>query len=132
MSYRQHTACSLISPKRLQCMPLCFQGKMDVSDVCPTGRIRDMCYVAPGHNGGDGGGSEGSLVTVTSAGGVHVWGVPALEGVGAEGTEAELKMPLIATHSLKVGVLMKWGSDLTSTAVVGFTACLSFLGQRDG
>ncbi|CAN0001675.1 unnamed protein product, partial [Ectocarpus fasciculatus] len=47
-------------------------------------------------------GSEGgSLATVTSAGGVHVWGVPALEGVGAEGSGAELKVPLLSTHSLK-------------------------------
>lgn len=66
-----------------------------------------MCYVEAANDGGGGGvdvgGSEGSLVTVTSAGGVYVWGVPALEGVGAEETGAELKMPLLATHSLKVG-----------------------------
>lgn len=82
-----------------------MQGKLDISDVCPTGRVRDMCHVeaAGGGGGGDGGGSEGSLVTVTSAGGVHVWGVPALEGVGTEGAETELTMPLLATHSLKVG-----------------------------
>lgn len=66
-----------------------------------------MCYVKAAKSddgsGGDDGGSEGSLVMVTSAGGVHVWGVPALEDVGTEGTGAELTMPLLATHSLKVG-----------------------------
>ncbi|CAM9328553.1 unnamed protein product [Ectocarpus sp. 12 AP-2014] len=82
-------------------------GKVDVSDVCPTGRIRDMCHVgaasaADGGGGGDGAGSVGgSLATVTSTGGVHVWGVPALEGVGAEGSGAELTVPLLSTHSLK-------------------------------
>lgn len=86
--------------------PVRVQGKLDVSDVCTTGRIRDMCHVeaASGDgNGGDGVGSEGSLVTVTSAGGLHVWGVPDLEGGNAEGTGAELTLPLLATHSLKVG-----------------------------
>lgn len=70
--------------------------------MCSTGRIRDMCHVeaAKGAGGGNGSGSEeGSLVTVTSAGGVHVWGIPSLEGVVEEGT---LEVPLLATHSLKV------------------------------
>lgn len=83
------------------------QGKVDVSDVCPTGRIRDMCHVgaaaADGGGGGDGADSGGgSLVTVTSTGGVHVWGVPVLEGVGAEVSGTKLSVPLISTHSLKV------------------------------
>lgn len=96
-------------PTRPQRLPLGVKGKLDVSDVCPTGRIRDMCHVEAAKGGGgdggggDGGGSEGSLVTVTSAGGVHVWGVPPLEGDGREGAGTELTMPLLATHSLKVG-----------------------------
>ncbi|CAM9296102.1 unnamed protein product [Scytosiphon promiscuus] len=79
-------------------------GKLDVSGVCPTGRIRDMCHVAAADgevSDGEGAGSEGSLVTVTSAGGVHVWGVPALDGDGPAGTGEELALPLLATHSLK-------------------------------
>lgn len=73
-----------------------------------------MCYVeaATGGDGGsgDGGDSKGSLVTVTSAGGVHVWGVPAFDVVGTEGTGQELAMPLLATHSLKVGGDMGCGT----------------------
>lgn len=78
--------------------------------MCPTGRVRDMCHVEPkneSEGGGDGAGSEGSLVTVTSAGGVHVWGVPAFEDAGTEGAGEEFMMPLLATHSLKVS---GWGS----------------------
>lgn len=97
------SSCFFPSPKRPQPSPLGAQGKLDVSDVCPTGRVRDMCYVEAANGGGDDGVSESSLVTVTSAGGVHVWGVPALEGVSAEGAGAELTVPLLATHSLKVG-----------------------------
>lgn len=65
-----------------------------------------MCHVAAadGEDGEENGaGSEGSLVTVTSTGGVHVWGVPALDGDAAGGAEEELELPLLATHSLKVG-----------------------------
>lgn len=91
-------------PKRWQHSPLGVQGKLDVSDVCPTGRIRDMCHVEAAHgNGGDDDGWRNSLVTVTSAGGVHVWGVPALDGVDVEGTGSALTMPLLATYSSKVG-----------------------------
>lgn len=114
-SYRPTPPCSLSFPNRPQPLPLDVQGKLDVSDVCPTGRIRDMCYVEAANGGRDGGGSEGSLVTVTSAGGVHVWGVPALEGVSTEGTGAELTVPLLATHSLKVGGWVgEWDGDATS------------------
>ncbi|CAM9118288.1 unnamed protein product [Laminaria digitata] len=77
-------------------------GQLDVSDVCPTGRVRDMCHVAAAEGGGKGAGSGGSLVAVTSAGGVHVWGVPDLEGGGLEGkSQAPLSVPLLATHSVK-------------------------------
>lgn len=85
---------------------LAVQGKLNVSGACPTGRIRDMCHVAAanGESGDeDSAGSEGSLVTVTSTGGVHVWGVPALDVDGTGGAEEELRLPLLATHSLKVG-----------------------------
>ena len=78
------------------------QGQLDVSDVCPTGRVRDMCHVNAADGGGKGAGSGGSLVAVTSAGGVHVWGVPDLDNVGLEASRTPLKVPLLATHSVKV------------------------------
>lgn len=76
-------------------------GQLDVSDVCPTGRVRDMCHVAAPDGGGKGAGSGGSLVAVTSVGGVHVWGVPDVEGVDAKGSRKPLRVPLLATHSVK-------------------------------
>ena len=58
-----------------------------------------MCHVAAADGGGEkGAGSGGSLVAVTSAGGVRVWGVPDLKGV----TGTTLRVPLLATHNVKV------------------------------
>lgn len=79
------------------------KGQLDVGDVCPSGRVRDMSYVAAAAGGGgNGAGSRGSLVAVTSEGGVNVWGVPSLEGVDGEGAGVKLEVPLLATHSIKV------------------------------
>lgn len=80
------------------------QRQLDVTDVCPTGRVRAMCHVAPASGGGKDAGSWGSLVAVTSAGGVSVWDVPALEGIVdvEKGTGAALELPLRATLFAKV------------------------------
>lgn len=89
-----------LSPLHLHLPPR--KGELDVGDVCPSGRVRDMSYVAAAAGGGNGAGSRGSLVAVTSAGGVNVWGAPSLEGVDGKGTGVKLEVPLLATHSIKV------------------------------
>lgn len=57
-----------------------------------------MCHVPAGDGTGNGAGSGGSLVAVSSAGGVIVWRVPNLKGSKEKG----FKVPLLATYSVKV------------------------------
>lgn len=70
-----------------------------------------MCYVAAATSKSDGTTRvntsviRGALVAVTSAGGVSVWGVPALEDVREAGEgegAAAVDVPLLARHSVKV------------------------------
>lgn len=67
--------------------------------------MRDMCHVPPPEGGPECASSGGTLVAVTSSGGVNAWGVPDLEGVmdAEEGAKAEhLDIPLLSAVSLKV------------------------------
>lgn len=98
------------------CHPHATQGQVDMGEVCPTGRVRDMCFVAfpPDRSAdvdsGDGVAAKarGVLVTVTSAGGVSVWSVPASLGGSEEEHESEgeapeeLELPLVAAQVVKV------------------------------
>lgn len=61
-----------------------------------------MCYVAPADVGEVDDDSRGSLIAVTSTGGVHVWGAPSIENVQGDGARLPLEVPLLATHSVRV------------------------------
>ena len=73
-----------------------------MSDLCQTGRVRDICHVPVPYGSPRSASSGGTLVAVTSAGRVNAWGVPAFAGVATDGAGAQLEIPLLATLSVKV------------------------------